>query len=78
MPPMTSLKETRKSEAKSIESLAKSSRPTSYFVLLTSGILLSFAVLKNSLSKNMDAKEAIEEGIEPEVQAEEESINYIA
>lgn len=46
--------EAKEIENRSIEALAKSSRPTSYFVLLGTVILLTFAVLKNSLKKNMN------------------------
>ncbi len=41
-------------QIKNYVALAKQSRPTSYFMLVGSVIMLSFAVLKNSLFKNMN------------------------
>lgn len=49
-------KDARKAESQPIEALAKSSRPTSYFILFGSIIFLSLAVLRNSLRKNMNTE----------------------
>ena len=46
-------REARKTKTKTVEALAKGSRPTSYFILLGSVICLSFAVLRNALKKSM-------------------------